>query len=217
MARRVGRGNAAERCPKDFATFAYIAPKQELEQIFPGNDIAGIAEQHLRGRALERRTRKIRNVRQRKLVLPMVWVGAQRDRQFEARAGSARRSGQYRIEPLCYPVDESRINRVPLAPIESIEWLSGIMHAKVCLQVDGTLLAVDFNRNSEGIVRYSGDIQRGESERFLFGLLQQIGHFVLSNVLRDEETIAQQKNTNPRGSESLLDFGMKPVANVNFL
>ena len=49
-----------------------------------------------------------------------------------------------RIKPLRDPLGESGINRGPLALIESIEWLSGIMRTKVCLQVDGTLLAVDF-------------------------------------------------------------------------
>jgi hypothetical protein len=63
MARRVSRRNTAECCPQDLATFAYIAPKQELEQILPINGIAGIAEQHLRGRAVKRKTRKIDRVR----------------------------------------------------------------------------------------------------------------------------------------------------------
>src|SRR5262245_11733934 len=63
IARRVGRGNTAEGCPQDFTTFAYIAPEQEVEQIFSVNGISRIAEQHFWGRAVERGTRKIGSLR----------------------------------------------------------------------------------------------------------------------------------------------------------
>jgi hypothetical protein len=74
----------------------------------------------------------------------MIATGPEGDGQFEARADSARRPDGYGIEPLRDPLGKSCINRVALALIESIEWLSGIMHTKVCLQVDGTLPAIDF-------------------------------------------------------------------------